>query len=108
MAMVNTLLSNASTFLLVNNSLSHQILLNQYICQECPFAPDLYVLTMDILNHLFEVTDIQGKMKDILCPDGSYMVNNHFANGSFIYMSVKQSLFLWCSYMFGNIWLYIK
>jgi len=44
---------------------------------------------MDALAHLFEVAGIQGQVKDILHPDGLDMVNNHFANGSFISMSFK-------------------
>lgn len=47
---------------------------------------------MDSLNYLFEVSNIHGPTKDILYPDESDMVTNHFSNGSFISMSVKKSL----------------
>ena len=60
---------------------------------------------MDALAHLFEVAGIQGQVKDILHPDGLDMVNNHFANGSFISMSVKQSLVdgaHTCLHIFGS------
>ena len=60
---------------------------------------------MDVLDHLFEVAGIQGKVKDIVRPDGSHMLKNNFANGSFISMSVKQSLVdgaHTCLHIFGS------
>jgi len=60
---------------------------------------------MDSLAHLFDVAGIEVQVKDISHPDGSDMVNNHFANGSFISMRVKQNLVdgaHTCLHIFGS------
>lgn len=89
-AMVNTLFTNASTFVSINNSLSSWISLHRSIQQGCPLAPYLYVLTIDALGYLLEVARIQGKVQNICLPNGSKMVNNHFANHSLLLVSVER------------------
>lgn len=64
-AMVNIILTNALTFVSVNKSLSPWIVLHWSICQGCPLAPYLYVLTMNALGYLLEVTRIARQVQSI-------------------------------------------
>jgi hypothetical protein len=57
-----------------------------------PLSP-LYVLTANALGYLLENAHIQGQMWVILLPNGSKMVNNHFADESLLYVWAKQSFF---------------
>jgi hypothetical protein len=67
---VNTLFTNASTFVSMN-SLSLQFSLYWPIPQGCPLAPYLYVLTIDALGDLLEVAHIAGLFRGIMLLDDS-------------------------------------
>lgn len=82
--MVSTLFSNVATFVSANKGFPPQISLNRSIRMGCPLAPYLYFLTVDALGYLLEEACIVGQIRGIMLPDGSKMVNNHFANDSLI------------------------
>jgi hypothetical protein len=86
----NTLFTNASAFVSVNNALSLKILLHHSICQGCSLATYLYVLTADSLGYLLEAAHIAGQVCRILLLDGSEMVNSHFADDSLLSLRVEQ------------------
>ena len=61
--MLNTLFTNASTFVAINNALSLRTFLHQSIPQGCLLDPYLYVLTMNALDYLLKTTYFLGKFE---------------------------------------------
>jgi hypothetical protein len=82
--MVNTLFSNASTFVSMNSTLTGCIPLHCSIRQMCPLGPYLYVLATDTLEYLSESARMQGRIRGISLLNGSKMINNHFTNDSLL------------------------
>lgn len=82
--MVCTLFFNVATFLSISKAFPPRISLNRSIRWGCPLPPYLYVFTIDELGYLLEEACIVGQIRGIMLPDGSKMVNNHFADDSLI------------------------
>jgi hypothetical protein len=81
---VNTLFSNVSTLVYVNNTLTIHIPMHRSIRQGYPLAPSLYVLVVDAPRYLLESARIQGRIEGISLSNRSKMVNNDFVDDSFL------------------------
>jgi hypothetical protein len=78
--MVSILFSCASTFVLVNNTLSPRIHFFKSIRQGCPLAPYLYLLIANASICL------QCYLRGLSLSDNSKMVNNHFVDDSLLFV----------------------